>query len=71
MEVQNNKTPGMPNFFIMRPIDNVDKISVRDPKLFWSRNEMLLYLIKHSRPDIANATHELSKVIDSANEAAT
>ena len=25
---------------------------------------MLLYLVKHSKPDIANATRELSKVMD-------
>ena len=27
---------------------------------------MLLFLIKHSRPDIANCTRELSKVLDGA-----
>ena len=31
---------------------------------------MLLYLVKHSRPDIANATRELSKANDKANPAA-
>ena len=31
---------------------------------------MLLYLVKHSRPDIANATRELSKVMDGATQAA-
>ena len=30
---------------------------------------MLLYLVKHSRPDIANAVRELSKVADGATEA--
>ena len=30
---------------------------------------MLLYLVKHSRPDIANAVRELSKVADIANQA--
>jgi hypothetical protein len=29
---------------------------------------MLLHLVKHSRPDIANATRELSKVMDGATE---
>ena len=29
---------------------------------------MLLYLVKHSRPDIANATRELSKSMDGATE---
>ena len=31
---------------------------------------MLLFLIKHSRPDIANCTRELSKVLDGATESA-
>ena len=31
---------------------------------------MLLYLVKHSRPDIANATRELSKVMDKPTPAA-
>ena len=31
---------------------------------------MLSYLIKLSRPDIANATFRLSKVVDDANPAA-
>ena len=30
---------------------------------------MLLYLIKHSRPDLANAVRELSKVMDGATTA--
>lgn len=30
---------------------------------------MLLYLVKHSKPDIANAVRELSKVADIANQA--
>ena len=31
---------------------------------------MLLYLVKHSRPDIANAVRELSKVLDCSNNGA-
>ena len=31
---------------------------------------MLLFLVKHSRPDIANVTRELSKSMDKANPAA-
>jgi hypothetical protein len=29
---------------------------------------MLLYLVKHSRPDISNAVRELSKVMDGATQ---
>jgi hypothetical protein len=38
---------------------------------FWYRSGvgMLLYLVKHSRPDIANATRELTKVLDGATGA--
>ena len=50
------------------PIADMYKTSVWDQKLFWSRIRMLL-LMKHSRPDIANATQELSKVTDGANQA--
>ena len=31
---------------------------------------MLLYLVKHLRPDIANAVRECTKVLDGANEKA-
>ena len=31
---------------------------------------MLLYMVKHSRPDIANAIHELSKLLHGTNLAA-
>ena len=31
---------------------------------------MLLYLVKHSRPDISNAVRELTKIMDGATEAA-
>jgi len=37
-------------------------------KLFRSGVGMLLYLVKHSRPDLANPTRELSKVMDGASE---
>jgi hypothetical protein len=30
---------------------------------------MIMYLVKHSRPDIANVTRELTKVLDGATEA--
>ncbi len=32
---------------------------------------MLLYLVKHLRPDIANAVRELSKVLDQSNMTAS
>ena len=40
-------------------------------KYFRSGVGTLLYLVKHSRPDIANATRELSKVMNNPTPAAT
>ena len=48
-------TPGSPNFGIVRPIESDINISQEHQKLYRSGNGMLLYLAKHSRPDIANA----------------
>jgi hypothetical protein len=48
----------------------VPLVSSEDQALFRSGVEMLLYLVKHSRPDIANAVQELSKVMDGATQAA-
>ena len=51
-------------------MEDWEKISVEDQRIFWSDEGMFLYLVKHSRPDIANATRELSKANDGANPAA-
>jgi hypothetical protein len=40
-----------------------------EQSLFRSGVGSLLYLVKHSRPDIANAVHELSKVMDGGTNA--
>jgi hypothetical protein len=50
--------------------ENVDKI---DPDLqarYRSGVGMLLFLIKYSRPDLANVVRELSKCMDAASHAA-
>ena len=46
------------------------KNSTVDPKRFQSIVRMMLYLVKHSRLNIANMTQELLKVNDGANPAA-
>ena len=51
----------------MRPLEDKEKISSEDQALFRSGVGMLLYLVKHSRPDIANPVRELSKVLDGAS----
>ena len=65
----NYKTPDMPNCLIVWPTNNSKKISVKDQKLFWFGIGLLKYLVKHSKPDIANTVWELSKVMDGANKA--
>ncbi len=64
------KTPGTPNLNMIRCTDETLTISKLDQKLFRSGVGMLLYLVKHSRPDISNAVRELSKVLDGATPAA-
>jgi len=45
------------------------RLSPLSDELYRSGVGMLLYLTKHSRPDISNAVRELSKVMDGATEA--
>ena len=66
MDLRTYKTAGTPGFRTIRPSDDTEKISNSDQSLYCSGVGMLLYLVKHSRPDIANATRELSKVLDGA-----
>ena len=42
MSTWSHKTPGMLKFLIVSPLDNTEKVSVGEQKLFWSRNGMLL-----------------------------
>ena len=67
MSFRNYKTPGTPGMHVVHPTEDSEKISSDDQLLFRSGVGMLLYLVKHSRPDIANAVRELSKVLDGAS----
>ena len=62
------KTPGTPHQTITQ--DVAVKISDDDQKLYRSGVGMLLCLVKHSRPKIANAVRKLTKVLDGASAAA-
>jgi hypothetical protein len=62
-------TPASPRTLVIRPEKGDVLISKENQGIFRSGVGMLLYLVKHSRPDIANATRELSKVADGATEA--
>jgi transposase InsO family protein len=60
------KTPAGPKTMIMRPQPDDPLITTDEQSIFRSGVGMLLYLVKHSRPDISNAVRELSKVCDGA-----
>ena len=63
------KTPAAPKTVIMRPQEGEPLITSKDQTIYRSGVGMLLYLIKHSRPDISNAVRELTKVLDGATQA--
>ena len=72
-EVKNQRspnTPGTPSFRITRPGPDDPVIDATQQKRYRSGVGMLLYLVKHSRPDIANAVRELSKSLDRSTPAA-
>jgi Reverse transcriptase (RNA-dependent DNA polymerase) len=64
--VRKYKTPAAPKSTILRPQPGDTLISPEQQKLYRSGIGMLLYLVKHSRQDISNATSELSKIGDGA-----
>ncbi len=63
------RTPAGPKTTIMRPEKGDTLISVDKQTTYRSGVGMLLYLVKHSRPEISNAVRELSKVGDGATQA--
>ena len=67
-DLQVYKTPGSQGITILRNPEAV--IPPMEHALYRSGTGMLLYLVKHSRPDIANPVRELSKALDMPNEAA-
>jgi hypothetical protein len=64
------KTPGTPGFNIICPSNPDEQISDEDQVIYHAGVGTLLYLIKYSRPDIANVVRELSKCMDKATPAA-
>ncbi len=63
------KTPGTPGFTSVRPKEGDKCIEPEDQQTYRSGVGTLLYLTKHSRPDLSNSTRELSKVMDGATPA--
>jgi hypothetical protein len=62
------KTPSAPKTLIICPKDSDPLILPEKQKQFMMGIGMLLYLVKHSCPDISNSVRELSKVEDGATE---
>ena len=57
-------TPGSQRFTARRLENLEDKVSSEEHETYRSGVGTLLYLTKHSRPDICNPTRELSKTMD-------
>jgi len=57
------KSPGTPNAGIVQSEEESANFSETEKTYYRSGVGMLLFLVKHSRPDIANVTRELSKVM--------
>jgi len=68
-EMRDPDSPMGPGITVNRPSENEELLKVEDQKKFRSAVGMLLYLVKHSRPDLSNAVRELSKVMDGATNA--
>ena len=57
-------TPGSPRFTARRLENLEDQVSPEEHETYKSGVGTLLYLTKHSRPDICNPVRELSKTMD-------
>ena len=60
-------TPSTPSFKLVRVKEGEGVLSLEEQTLYRCSVGILLYLVKHTRPDLANATRELSKAMDVAN----
>ena len=63
------KTPGTPGFNIVKPKED-ELITEKEQELYRSGVGSLLYLVKHSRPDLANIVRELAKCMNGATQGA-
>ena len=64
------KTPGTPSFGIIRPTNESKKCTPELQTRYRSGVGMILYLVKHSCPDISNTVRELTKCMDGYTAAA-
>ena len=61
------ETPAAPGVHVIRPLSEEEKLGTEEQTEYRSGVGSLLYLLKHSRPDLSNSVRELSKVMDGAN----
>ena len=61
-------TPAAPGIHVIRPLSEEEKLGTEEQTEYRSGVGSLLYLLKHSRPDLSNSVRELSKVMDGANK---
>ena len=64
MKERLSMTPGNPRFTARRLENEADKVNAKDHETYRRGVGTLLYLTKHSRPDISNPVIELSKTMD-------
>ena len=64
MKERFSMTPGTPRFTVRRLVNKEDKVHAKDHETYRSGAGTLLYLTKHSRPDISNQVRDLSKIMD-------
>ena len=62
-------TPAPANTHVVVPTMEEEKLSEEEQKKYRSGVGSLLYLLKHSRPDLSNAVRDLSKTMMGANKA--
>ena len=62
------ETPASGGGQIKLPMTEEELISDEEQSEFRSGVGSLIYLLKHSRPDLSNSIRELTKVIDGANK---
>ena len=62
-------TPAVGGIHVLRPTSDEEKLNEQEQSEYRSGVGSLLYLLKHSRPDLSNCVRELTKVMDGANKA--
>ena len=66
-EEERKATPSTSSFRLMRVKEGKGVLTQEEQTLFRCGVGILLYLVKQTRPDLANGTRELSKAMDVAN----